>query len=85
MRTTTFKTGNNFRGTVKRWAKIGSTKHFATFCLLEWSKDVLNEAGIMYLTDKTERVKIAKNGQFIKKGIGEFQIEESQVITVKSK
>ena len=76
-----FTTGTIYHG-LKRWVKIGSTDHFATFALLRWSEDCINEQGVMYLTDETQRVKLNKYGLYYKKPFGEFR-KVSDVITVK--
>lgn len=81
--TTTFKTGNSLRGTIKRWAKIGSTKHFGTFCELEWSKDLIGEPGVMHLTDRVVKVHMGKGGLYYKKGLNWFIPETEQTIIVK--
>jgi hypothetical protein len=77
---TTFITGSVFGASVKRWAKIGSTKHFATFCRLQWSEDLINELGVMYLTKDTERVKLNKNGKYYKQPFGEFTPATEKII-----
>jgi hypothetical protein len=80
----TYKTNVSLAG-CKRWAKIGSTKNFATFCLLEWSRDLVGELGVMFLTGTTVKVKNIGADTYYKKGIGKFILEDREKITIKAK
>lgn len=80
---TTFCTGNTLGGSFKRWAKIGSTKHYGIFCMLRWSEDITNEQGVMYMTEKTERVKLNKHGVYAKNPFGVFRTVNDK-ITIKA-
>lgn len=84
--TETYRTSKGGSVPPNRWVIEKRTTCFITFCLLEWSTDLTNEAGVMYKTDTKVRVKVpSPRAMPWKKGFGYFEPEDRMTITVRDK